>query len=150
MKIPPLKNCDTKIAFITPELTPSITNTLNPSNFNGKGNSLPTSYKSSTSSLSVAGEEQFQVQHCSIYIWCQIIYDCHINFLLYVLLKKEKENPIVCIKSRSLCPKNLTVELHILYALNRHVKFCISQILFTIWSISLYFLHNFKQQKLVI
>ena len=31
-----------------------------------------------------------------------------------------------------------------LYALNIHVKFCINQILFIIWSISLYFIHNFK------
>ena len=28
--------------------------------------------------------------------------------------------------------ENLTVELHVLYALNTHVKFCVNQILFTI------------------
>ena len=28
--------------------------------------------------------------------------------------------------------ENLTIELHILYALNIHVKFCVNQILFTI------------------
>ena len=28
--------------------------------------------------------------------------------------------------------KNLTVELHVLYALNTHVKFCVNWILFTI------------------
>ena len=28
--------------------------------------------------------------------------------------------------------ENLTVELHVLYALNTHVKFCINHILFTI------------------
>ena len=30
------------------------------------------------------------------------------------------------------CFENLTVELHVLYALNTHVKFCVNQILFTI------------------
>ena len=35
-------------------------------------------------------------------------------------------------------------------ALSTHVKFCVNQILFTIWSISLYFMYNFKLQKLVI
>ena len=33
---------------------------------------------------------------------------------------------------------------------NTHVKFCANWILFTIWSISLYFMHNFELQKLVI
>ena len=28
--------------------------------------------------------------------------------------------------------RNLTVELHVLYALNTHVKFCVNWILFTI------------------
>ena len=42
---------------------------------------------------------------------------------------------------------SLTVELHILYALNTHFKFCVNQMLFTI---RLYFMHNFKLQKLVI
>ena len=40
--------------------------------------------------------------------------------------------------------ENLTVELHVFYALNTHVKFCVNQISFTIWFISLYFVHNFK------
>ena len=40
--------------------------------------------------------------------------------------------------------------MHILYAFNTHVKVCINWILFTIWYISLYFIHNFKLQKLVI
>ena len=42
--------------------------------------------------------------------------------------------------------KNLTIELHILYALNTHVKFCVNQILFIIYSISLYIMHYFKLQ----
>ena len=44
--------------------------------------------------------------------------------------------------------ENLTVRLHILYALNIYVKFCDNQILFTILFIRLYFMHNFKLQKL--
>ena len=39
--------------------------------------------------------------------------------------------------------RNLTVELHILYALNTHVKFCVHLILFTIRLCS-YFMQNFK------
>ena len=42
--------------------------------------------------------------------------------------------------------ENITVKLHVLYTLNTHVKFCVNQILFTIWSINLYFIHNFKLQ----
>ena len=40
--------------------------------------------------------------------------------------------------------KNLTIELHILYSLNIHIKFYVNRILFIILSISLYFMHNFK------
>ena len=43
---------------------------------------------------------------------------------------------------------NLTVELHIFYAPNTHVKFCVNWILFTIWSISLYFIHNLNYKNL--
>ena len=46
--------------------------------------------------------------------------------------------------------ENLTVELHVFYTLSIYVKFCVNRILFTIWSISLYFMHNFKLQKLTI
>ena len=46
--------------------------------------------------------------------------------------------------------ENLTVELHVLCALNTHVKICVNQILFTILSIILYFMYNFKLQKLAI
>lgn len=35
-------------------------------------------------------------------------------------------------------------QLFFLYVLNTHLKFCVNRILFTIWSISLYFMHNFK------
>ena len=34
--------------------------------------------------------------------------------------------------------ENLTVRLHVLYTFNTHVKFCINQMLFTIWSINLF------------
>ena len=34
--------------------------------------------------------------------------------------------------------------------LNTHVNFCINQMLFTIWFISLYFMYNFKLKKLTI
>ena len=46
--------------------------------------------------------------------------------------------------------KNLTTELHVLYTLNTRVKFCVNQILFTIWSIRLYIMYNFKLQKFTI
>ena len=46
--------------------------------------------------------------------------------------------------------KNLTIELHILYILNIHVKFSVNRILFIIWVISLYFMHKYKLQKLII
>ena len=44
--------------------------------------------------------------------------------------------------------KNITVELHVFYAFNTNVKFCVNHILFTIWSIYLYVMHNFKLQIL--
>ena len=70
------------------------------------------------------------------------------------LPKKPAGDPLTKIE-------NLTIEihaliqllhlaLHVLYALNTQVKFCVNWILITIWSISLYFIHNFKLQKLVI
>ena len=46
--------------------------------------------------------------------------------------------------------ENLTIKFYVLYALNTHVKFCINQILFTVSFISLYLMHNFKLQKIVI
>ena len=44
--------------------------------------------------------------------------------------------------------KNPIVELYILYALNTHVKFSVNQISFTILSINLYFMQNFKYKNL--
>ena len=40
--------------------------------------------------------------------------------------------------------------LHVVYILNTHVKFCVKWILFTIWCINLFSIHNFKLQKLAI
>ena len=43
--------------------------------------------------------------------------------------------------------ENLTAGLHVLYT---HVKFCVNQMLFIIQFINLFFMHNFRQQKLKI
>ena len=40
--------------------------------------------------------------------------------------------------------ENVTIELYVLYTINIYVKFCVNQVLFNIWSINLYFMHNFK------
>ena len=45
--------------------------------------------------------------------------------------------------------ENITVRLYILYALNTQVKICVKQMLFAI-SINLFFIHNFRLQKLAI
>ena len=42
---------------------------------------------------------------------------------------------------------NLTVELHVFYVLNTHIKFYINWILFTIQLINLFFMHNFRLQN---
>ena len=44
--------------------------------------------------------------------------------------------------------ENLTIRLHIFYILNTHIKFRINYILFTIRFIKLFFMHNFRLQKL--
>ena len=43
--------------------------------------------------------------------------------------------------------EDLIVRLHILYVLNTNVKFCINQVLFTIRSLNLFFIHNFIVKK---
>ena len=43
--------------------------------------------------------------------------------------------------------ENLTIEFHVSYILNMHIKFCSNQILFTI---NLFFIYNFRLQKLII
>ena len=46
--------------------------------------------------------------------------------------------------------ENLTIKLRVLHALSTCVKFCVNRILFTIWCINLYFMHNIKLQKFAI
>ena len=46
--------------------------------------------------------------------------------------------------------ENLTVEFYILYILNKHIGFYINQMLFIIQPINLFFIHNFRSQKLEI
>ena len=43
--------------------------------------------------------------------------------------------------------ENITIGLNVLYILNMHVKFLSNLILFTIWSINLFFMHSLKLQK---
>ena len=46
--------------------------------------------------------------------------------------------------------ENLIIELHICYVFKTRVKFYANWILFTIQSINLFFMYNFKLQKLKI
>ena len=46
--------------------------------------------------------------------------------------------------------ENLTVEFHVPYVLNMRIKFCSNWMLFTILSINLFFIYNFRLQKLEI
>ena len=46
--------------------------------------------------------------------------------------------------------KNLTDKLHFLYVLKIHIKFYFNRVLFTIRFKNLFFMHNFKLQKLKI
>ena len=43
--------------------------------------------------------------------------------------------------------ENLIVEFHVPYIFNTHIKFRLNQILFTIRSINLFFIYNFRLQK---
>ena len=46
--------------------------------------------------------------------------------------------------------ENLTVKFYVPYVLNMHIEFRSNRMLFTIWSINLFFIHNFRLQKLKI
>jgi len=46
--------------------------------------------------------------------------------------------------------ENLIIGLHDFYVLNTYVKFCSNWMLFTILSLNLFFMYNFKSQKLEI
>ena len=43
--------------------------------------------------------------------------------------------------------QNLTIKLHVQYIFKTHVKFHINRMLFTIHSINLFFMYNFRLQK---
>ena len=46
--------------------------------------------------------------------------------------------------------ENLIIELHVLYISKTHVKFYVNRMLFTIRSINLFFMYNFRLKKLKI
>ena len=46
--------------------------------------------------------------------------------------------------------ENLTIEFHVPHVLNIHIKFHSNRMLFTIGLINLFFIHNFRSQKLEI
>ena len=46
--------------------------------------------------------------------------------------------------------QNLTIELYVFYVLKSHIKFHINWMLFTILSLNLFFIYNFRQQKIEI
>ena len=46
--------------------------------------------------------------------------------------------------------ENLIVEFHVPYVLNMHINFRSNQMIFTIWLINFFFIHNFRLQKLEI
>ena len=46
--------------------------------------------------------------------------------------------------------ENLIIRLHVFCILNMPVKFCLNRMLFTIWSINLFLIHNFRPWKLEI
>ena len=43
--------------------------------------------------------------------------------------------------------ENLTIKFHVLYTFNMHIIFHLNLVLFIIWSIKLFFIHNFRSQK---
>ena len=70
------------------------------------------------------------------------IYSIKEKIWLHLLLKKKFNIDIYF--------ENLTIELHDLYILNTYVKFHSNRILFTIRSINLFFMNNFRLQNLKI
>ena len=74
------------------------------------------------------------------------------HFKKKLMLKQTERKTIILLNIINITTyfENLTVGLHVLYDLNTHVKFCPNWILFTTLSIRLYFMHNFKLQKLAI
>ena len=66
------------------------------------------------------------------------------------LVWRENSSNFSYISFLSVNFENLTVEFHVSYVLNMHIKFHSNWILFTIWSINLFFIYNFRLQKLKI
>ena len=64
------------------------------------------------------------------------------------ILKKKKLQ--TCQINRTIYFENLFIRLHILYVLHTHVKFRVNQMLFNSRSINVFFIHNFRSQKLEI
>ena len=92
----------------------------------------------------------------------------HSKLKIIKKVKKKKKNPFASNKvflqtSLKRNPSNLsyiyfsgvnfedlTVECYVPYIFNMHIKFHSNQMLYTIRSINLYFIHNFRTQKLEI
>ena len=73
--------------------------------------------------------------------WTKFDYKLDYSLRLQIPLKKIKISTYL---------KNIAIRLHVLYALNRHVKLCTNWILFSILFINLIFIQNFILQKLAI
>ena len=91
-------------------------------------------------------------------LWCQqrfrfyIYIDnsvTHIFFFFYdIIWRKTFQISLIFFFFMSF--ENLNVEFHVPYILNTHIKFRSNRILFIIWSINLFFIFNFRLQKLEI
>ena len=81
--------------------------------------------------------------------WWQTIIYCKNKVSLKTSLKRNSSN-FSYISLLDVNFENLTIEFHVPYVLNMHIKFRSNRILFTIWSINLFFIYNFRLQKLEI
>ena len=68
---------------------------------------------------------------------------------LQTSLKRNSSN-LSYISFLGMNSENLIVEFHVPYIFNMHIKFRLNQILFNIRSINLFFIYNFRLQKLEI
>ena len=77
----------------------------------------------------------------------------HINLQSYLWWKNKVSlqtslernfSNLSCISFLSVNFENLTIEFHVSFVLNMHIKFRSNQILFTMWSMNLFCIHNFK------
>ena len=76
--------------------------------------------------------------------------ESHRTKFLSKLIWKDTLQTFLYIYFFSMNFENLTIEFYIPYVLNMHIKFRSNWILFTIRSIKLFFIHNFRSQKLKI